>query len=338
MIPISESVVVRRTPGMTIVLVAACTLVFLYELALPPRALNLFIERWGVHSGLIVAALLGDPRVPRAELITLFTSQFLHGGWLHLIGNMVFLWVFGRPVEDHVGHVRYLLLYLLGGAGAGIAQSFVSLGEPNVAAIGASGAIATVLGTYLVLFPGAWVTALVPIFFFFWTFDVPAVLMLAFWFIGQFFTGIASISNAAAAGNVAVWAHVAGFLIGVAIGLVLPRGSAPGRAGPVVRRADGPGPARLVASIADLCALILGARIVLLFLGVRPGFGLLGPLARLAYDVTEPFVRPFAELIPTLLLVGRPLDLPAIVLLVLIYALAGWLAGLVGGGRPRPAY
>jgi membrane associated rhomboid family serine protease len=182
------------------------------------------------------------------------------------------------------------------------------------------------------------VTALVPVFFFFWTFDVPAVLMLAFWFIGQFFTGIASISNAAAAGNVAVWAHVAGFLIGVAIGLVLPRGSAPGRAGPVVRRADGPGPARLVASAADLCALILGARIVLLFLGVRPGFGLLGPLARLAYDVTEPFVRPFAELIPTLLLVGRPLDLPAIVLLVLIYALAGWLAGLVGGGRPRPAY
>src|SRR5262249_43035589 len=148
---------------------------------------------WGAHPGTVIAALVGDPRVRRDALVTLFTSQFLHGGWLHLIGNMVFLWVFGRAVEDRVGHLRYLLLYLLGGAAAGLVQSLISLDDPEQVLIGASGAIATVLGTYLVLFPGAWVTALVPVFFFFWTFDVPAALMLLFWFVGQFFTGVASL-------------------------------------------------------------------------------------------------------------------------------------------------
>jgi len=220
MIPISESVPIRRQPWITSILVALCLALFLYELTLSGAALDRFLEQWGADSQHIMRALQGDPRVPRTELITLFTSQFLHGGWFHLLGNMIFLWVFGRAVEDHLGHLAYLLLYLLGGAGAALFQSWTSA-NASVLLVGASGSIAAILGCYLVLFPTAWVRVLVPVFFFFWAFDIPALLMLALWFFGQFFTGLASISNVAAAGNVAVWAHVGGFVLGAGSGIVL---------------------------------------------------------------------------------------------------------------------
>jgi len=325
-IPISESVRLRRTPWITGTLVALCVLVFLYELLLPSRALDLFIQRWGANPRLILLALAGDPRVPRAELLTLFTSQFLHGGWVHLLGNMIFLWVFGRAVEDRVGHLPYLALYLLGGAAAGLFQSWMSGPGPTLALIGASGAIATILGAYLVMFPTAWVTVLMPIFFFFWAFDVPAVLMLAFWFFGQFFTGIAFITQAAAPGNVAVWAHVSGFVLGAAAGILLPKSRVyVPRTGLEMRRAGGPGPAGLVSSVANLITLLLGARIVFHLLEIRPGFGLLGDVAGLVYSITNPFVRPFEEFVPWLLIMRMPLDLPALVLLLLVYLVAGAL-------------
>jgi membrane associated rhomboid family serine protease len=332
MIPISESVQVRRPAWIAAGLVTLCTIVFLYEVTLPSRVLDAFVQKWGANPHLIMLALAGDPRVPRTELITLFTSQFLHGSWLHLLGNMVFLWVFGRAVEDRFGHIVFLVMYLLGGAAASIFQSWASGSEGTAPLIGASGAIAVVLGAYLVSFPGAWVKVLVPIFFFFWAFDVPAVLMLALWFFGQFFTGIASITQVAAAGNVAVWAHVAGFVIGMAVGILLPKS---GSYGPPVRgmerRVGGPGPAGLISSLANLAVLLLGARVVLEFLEIRSSEGVLGQVAAVAYGATNPIVWPFGEFIPLMRFAGRPLDLPAVVVIALVLLLAGVLVQGISG-------
>lgn len=343
LIPISESVNVRRPAWVTASLVFACALVFIYELLLPTRALDLFIERWGANSQPILAALAGNPRVPRTELLTLITSEFLHADWVHLLSNMVFLWVFGRAVEDRLGHLRYLMVYLLGGAAAGIFQSWMAGAHNNIVMIGASGSIATVLGIYLISFPTAWVTVLVPIFFFFWAFDVPAVLMLAFWFLSQFFTGLTSISRAAAPSNVAIWAHVAGFALGMAAGIALPRGVGHG----VGRRdadyrPDGPGPAGLISSVGTLVGLALALRVLLTLLLVRPGPGLLGQLAALVHGFTEPVVRPFEAFIPRLTLLGLPFDLPAVVVMLLVYLLCLLLVEMVRGrsrrGQGRPGY
>ncbi|MGI5837647.1 MAG: rhomboid family intramembrane serine protease [Chloroflexota bacterium] len=324
MIPISESVSKQRAPRITSILVLICLLFFFYELTLPAQALDRFLQRWGANPQLILLALAGDPGVPRTELLTLFTSQFLHGGWLHLLGNMMFLWVFGRAVEDYLGHLVFLVLYLLGGAGAGLFQSWVSDPHSSIVLVGASGSIATVLGCYLILFPTAWVRVLVPIFFFFWSFDIPAALMLALWFFGQFFTGIASISNVAVAGNVAVWAHVAGFVLGAGAGIAL-RGAARGSSRSISRHANAPGPAGLISSIATLANLFLFARILLHLLEIPPGAGALGQVAELAYRVTDPFVNPLNELVPWFVVLGRPIDAPALVVMLLVYLIASLL-------------
>ncbi|MBI4492814.1 MAG: rhomboid family intramembrane serine protease [Chloroflexi bacterium] len=230
MIPISQSVPTRRTPWITLGLLLATLLVFLLELAMGP-ARDLLIRRWGAVPSLILAALGGDPRVPSGVLATLVTSQFLHGGWLHLGANLVFLWVFGRAVEDRLGPLRYLLFYLAWGAGAALVHVWVS-GPSTVPLIGASGAIAGVLGAYFVLYPSAWVSLLVPILFFFWVIDVPAILALAYWFVAQFLSGMAAITHASSATDgVAFWAHIGGFGLGI---LALPffpgQKAAPGRA------------------------------------------------------------------------------------------------------------
>src|SRR5437879_4734976 len=136
-------------------LIVACCVVFLYELTLRGTALDVFVQRWGAEPRLIVPALLGDGGVPRVVLLTLITSQFIHAGFLHLGGNMLFLWVFGRAVEDRVGPAIYLLFYLLAGAVAGCVQCFISSSE-TVPLIGASGAIAGVLGVYFLRYPTGW--------------------------------------------------------------------------------------------------------------------------------------------------------------------------------------
>ncbi len=343
MIPISESVNIRRPAWVTAALVFACVLVFLYELLLPSRALDLFIQRWGASSQLILAALAGNPRVPRTELLTLITSEFLHAGWLHLLSNMVFLWVFGRAVEDRLGHFKYLVVYLLGGAAAGIFQSWMVGPNSNIVMIGASGSIAAVLGIYLVSFPTAWVTVLVPIFFFFWAFDVPAVLILVFWFLSQFFTGLTSISQVAAPSNVATWAHVAGFVLGAVVGIAVP-GSTSATSGrrEMEHRPNGPGPAGLISSVGTLIGLALGLRVLLVFLLVRPGPGLLGQLAGVVYRFTEPLVRPVELFVPRITFLGLPFDLPAVVMMLLVYLLALMLIEMVRRGtrrgQGRPGY
>lgn len=337
MIPISDSVQVRRPAWVTASLVTACVVVFLYEIVLPERALEQFIQRWGASPHLLLLALAGDPRVPRSELLTLFTAQFLHGGWLHLLGNMIFLWVFGRAVEDRYGHARYLAIYLLGGAAALVFQAWLSGPRDVAVLIGASGAIAAVLGLYLVSFPAAWVRVLVPVFFFFWFFDVPAALMLALWFLGQFFTGIFSISRVVAPGNVAVWAHVAGFVVGMGVGLLLPRPAAQYRGRGGAPTAGAPGPAGLVRSVAALAVLVLAVRVLAVFLEVRPSAGILGQLGLFAYTATEPFVWPLERVLPWVPLAGRPVDLPAVALIVIVLMLAGGLTSRIEGrSRGRP--
>jgi membrane associated rhomboid family serine protease len=198
--------------------------VFFYELGLSNRALNAFIFEWGVIPRQILNAI-ANPLTPASihAFETLITSQFLHAGWLHIIGNMLFLFVFGDNIEDVMGSILYLIFYVLCGIVAGLAQTFVLspfLGGQTVPSIGASGAIAGVLGAYIVLYPTARVRVLVPIFIFL-SFEVPAIFMLGIWFLQQFFLGVTSLNvSAAQTGGVAFWAHIGGFIAGIV--MILP--------------------------------------------------------------------------------------------------------------------
>jgi membrane associated rhomboid family serine protease len=192
-------------PVVNYAIIAANVVVFLYEASLGNRA-DAFIVHWGL--------------VPRHfGLANLLTSMFLHGGWLHLLGNMLYLYIFGDNVEDRLGHVRYLLFYLLCGFAAGGAQALSSPGS-NLPMVGASGAIAGVSGAYFLFFPSARVVTLVPIFFFLQVMEVPAVFFLLIWFLWQLMSGVASLGSAAG-GGVAFWAHIGGFVAGMVLGPTL---------------------------------------------------------------------------------------------------------------------
>ncbi|MDQ6672420.1 MAG: rhomboid family intramembrane serine protease [Chloroflexota bacterium] len=328
-IPLGDSVGGRGRPVVTLALIATCVVVFLYELTLRGAELDAFVLRWGAVPRIILAGLAGDPRVPRQELLTLFTSQFVHAGFLHLGGNMLFLWVFGRAVEDRTGSTIFFIFYVLGGAVAGLVQCLISSGA-GVPLIGASGAIAAVLGLYFISYPGAWVRVLMPVLFFFWTFDLPAVLVLAFWFVGQFFSGITAITHAnQATGGVAVWAHVAGFALGAASAALLPHADQAPRpdAGPLslTPARNAPGPARLVSSLADLAALLLAARLVLRFFGQIPARPPLALVSAPVVAVTQPVVAPFQELLPTLRVLGGVLETSTLAAILAVYVLAGLL-------------
>jgi membrane associated rhomboid family serine protease len=327
MIPLADSVSGRRRPVVTLALIAACALVFVYELTLSGAALDAFVRQWGAVPSLVLPAL-GPGARSHTALLTLVTSQFVHAGYLHLAGNMLFLWVFGRAIEDRLGSPLYLLFYLAAGCVAGLAQCFVSAGDAEPL-IGASGAIAGVLGLYFVSYPTAWTRVLVPVLFFFWTFDLPAVLVLAFWFVSQFFVGIAAITHAtqATSGNVAVWAHVAGFLFGVVVGfLLLLTGSPALRPAQAVQRRDNaPGPARLVASAADLAALLLGARLVVSFFGLVAPRSPVAQFAGPIVSVTQPVVAPLQGILPTMRVLGGVLETYTLVTMVIVYLVAGLL-------------
>ena len=206
MIPLYDTARSRRVPAVTWMLIALNAVVFLYEISMGSAALERFVRTWG----LIPAQLLGRPAV---EWVTVLTSMFLHGGWMHILSNMWILFIFGDNVEDRMGAGRFLLFYLLSGAAAGLLQSFVlqASAEPM---IGASGAIAGVLGAYLILFPHARVASLVPILFIFTVVSIPASLFLVFWFVSQLFSGWLSLGGAVRSG-VAWWAHVGGFMFGM---------------------------------------------------------------------------------------------------------------------------
>ncbi len=217
MIPVADSVRTRRTPYVNVSLILISIAVFIYELTLSTADLNQFFLDYGVVPAEI-DVWLGDRSGVEAPL-TIVTSAFVHGGWLHLGFNMLFLWVFGDNIEDALGHVPYLIFYLVCAAGAAAFQ-VASDSDSVIPMIGASGAIAGVLGAYLVLYPRATVAVLLP-FFFFIPVPVPAFALLVFWFALQLFTGIASIGTSEVSEGIAVWAHVGGFVTGVVLILLL---------------------------------------------------------------------------------------------------------------------
>jgi len=179
---------------------------FYYELRIGPSVLNDFINNWG----LVPARFWANPQT---TWVTIFSAMFLHGGWFHILSNMWVLFIFGDNVEDRMGGGGYLVFYLLSGVAAGLTQAFFLPGSSDPM-IGASGAIAGVLGAYLVLFPRARILSLVPIVFIFTVIEIPAPIFLLFWFGSQLFSGFLSLSGASGSG-IAWWAHIGGFVFGM---------------------------------------------------------------------------------------------------------------------------
>lgn len=217
MIPIRGSVPSVRPPVMTVALIAVNVAVFLHQAALPPAALEQFVERYGVVPLRQVWALRHAPDAFHLWLTPIVTSMFLHGGWAHLIGNMLFLWVFGDGVENRLGHARFVAFYFAAGGAASQAQVWFDPAA-TVPMVGASGAIAGVMGGYMLLYPRAWITLMFPVLFIPVFFEVPVVAFLALWFFEQFFMATASLgAGLRDAGGVAWWAHVGGFVAGAAM-------------------------------------------------------------------------------------------------------------------------
>lgn len=200
-------------PFVTLGLTIANFVVFSYQLSLPARDLQVFITTYSVIPARVQLALAGSHFTLAQAFVPFFTSMFLHAGWLHIIGNMWFLWLFGPNVEDRLGHLGYLGFYLLCGLGAGTAQTLFSLGS-NIPSLGASGAIAGVLGAYIVFYPASKIFTLVTLFFWWFFARLPAALFIGLWFLVQFLSGVSSLSSSSA-GGVAWWAHVGGFLLGM---------------------------------------------------------------------------------------------------------------------------
>jgi membrane associated rhomboid family serine protease len=209
MIPLRDTERSSSPPVITVLLIVVNAVVFMYELSLDPFSRNHLISVYGV--------------VPdHFRYVSLVTSMFFHGGWMHIIGNMWFLWIFGDNVEDILGHGQYLLFYLLCGVAAGLAHVMFNP-DSNLPTIGASGAIAGVMGAYLVKFPHSRILTLVPIFFFLTTFELPAAFVLIYWFVIQLFSGAGSVAYSnASQGGTAWFAHIGGFLAGIALIYILP--------------------------------------------------------------------------------------------------------------------
>ena len=216
MIPLRDLNPRRNAPIATVSLIALNALFFLYELSLGGN-LDAFLNYAAFVPARYFANGLDLSLLPEA-LTSGLISMFLHGGWMHILGNMLFLWIFGDNVEDRLGHVRFVLFYLLTGYIAFFAQAWTNPAS-TVPSIGASGAISGVLGAYLVLYPRARIVTLVFFGFFFRLLEVPALVFLPIWFLIQFISGVESLSIAAAgnAGGVAWFAHIGGFLSGVVL-------------------------------------------------------------------------------------------------------------------------
>jgi membrane associated rhomboid family serine protease len=208
LIPLKDLNPRRTLPVVNTLLIVANVLVFFYELTLPPKMEATLAYAFGTVPARFPSFLSGHTSFEVAFL-PLLTSMFLHSGWLHIGGNMLFLWVFGDNVENYFGHIQYLFFYLVCGVGAGLLHVLFNLSSP-IPALGASGAISGVMGAYLVLYPRARVLTLVFIFLI----PLPAILILGWWFVVQFLEGVQSFGMKAS-GGVAWWAHVGGFILGM---------------------------------------------------------------------------------------------------------------------------
>ncbi len=230
MIPLRDANPVRRTPVVTIAIIVACIVAFAYRLGAESNGGEAGVEdlffRFGVVPSELLAAWHGGRNVVD-ETLAIFTSMFLHVNLIHLVGNLIYLWIFGNNIEDRFGRLGYILFYLGGGIAAALAQVAIDP-TSSVPMVGASGAISAILGAYLILFPGARILSLVFLGFFYQLIEVPAIIVLGFWFVLQLIDGIASLGLAGAEGGVAFFAHIGGFVAGVAVG-VLVRGASGAR-------------------------------------------------------------------------------------------------------------
>jgi membrane associated rhomboid family serine protease len=220
-IPLRDANPTRRTPVITLAIIGLCAAVFGAELVVLAQGGIAGLEHLVAARGSVPEDLMGA--LGRGELFSepvldVFTSMFLHGSWLHLLGNLLFLWIFGNAVENRMGRVLFLLVYLVGGVAADAAQVLSGQGS-DIPMIGASGAISAVLGGYLVLFPRARIQSLVFLGFFYQLIAVPSVLVLGFWFLLQVVDGVGSLGATATVGGVAVFAHIGGFVTGMLLAL-----------------------------------------------------------------------------------------------------------------------
>jgi membrane associated rhomboid family serine protease len=212
LIPLKDDNPTRTVPFVTVGLIAANIIVFVYQLLLPSEAVQPFVKTMGVIPADLTQAVLHDPHHLPHAVMTLFTAMFVHGGPLHVGMNMLYLWIFGNNIEDVMGHVRYLVFYLVSGLVGSFCQVAASP-DSNVAMIGASGAISGVLGAYLILFPAARVLTLVFFVFFFRVVAFPAIIVLGVWFLLQ----LLNVGPMGPGGGVAVFAHIGGFVAGLVL-------------------------------------------------------------------------------------------------------------------------
>ncbi len=228
MFPIDDDNPTRITPYVTYGLVIANILVFIYELTLSERGLTNFFYEWAVVPIQLTGELAHHPHpiLPGEppEIWTLITSQFLHGGFLHVAGNMLFLWIFGNNVEDKLGHLKFILFYLVCGILASLTQWFFSQGS-EIPSLGASGAIAGVMGAYIIRFPQVNIKTVFPIGIFPLVFNIPAYFYLGIWFLQQALYSFATLAPRTnvgmESGGVAYWAHAGGFVFGAILAPIL---------------------------------------------------------------------------------------------------------------------
>jgi membrane associated rhomboid family serine protease len=202
MIPLRDVIPSRTTPYITVTIIALNALAWFYEVMMPREQLEVFLQIYGIVPGAFIPS-------------TLLTGMFLHGSWSHVIGNMWYLWIFGDNVEDRLGHGRFLVFYLLCGITAAFGQIFMDP-QSTLPMIGASGAIAGVMGAYFVLYPHSRVLTLIPLIIFWEIIELPAIMLLGFWFLMQLFSaGAIAVTASTGGGGVAFMAHVAGFVMGI---------------------------------------------------------------------------------------------------------------------------
>ena len=214
MIPLRDSNPSRTIPFVNYLLITLNVLAFLFEVSSGREMTKLIL-----HLGLVPYNFVDDiqqMQISLGTILPLFSSMFLHGGWMHLIGNMLFLYIFGDNVEDRFGHLKYLVFYFIAGITAAATQIYM-FPNSEVPMVGASGAIAGVLGAYVFMFPTAKVLTLIPIFFFFQLIELPAFLFLGIWFLMQILSGMFTLGIGADAGGVAWWAHIGGFVAGIVL-------------------------------------------------------------------------------------------------------------------------
>lgn len=216
MIPIRDDVPRSSTPFINYFLIAVNVAVFIFELSLDSQTRAAFVYQFGVVPLQVDKVFSGAAHLDTAAM-PILTSMFLHASWLHLIANMWALWIFGDNIEDYLGHFRYLILYLVSGVGAALLHIAFNQGS-RIPSVGASGAIAGIMGAFFLLYPSARVLTLVPFIFFFFMW-LPAWIVLGYWFVAQFLTGAATsiAQTSSTTGGVAFWAHVGGFIVGASL-------------------------------------------------------------------------------------------------------------------------